>query len=211
MKKTRKQVQENFKEALTVRCLLDGLDYKFDFGSIHYDKESLGWYSYTVDNENDSTSVLIWSNRLQEFAGIVSDKEVLINYEDESDYVKGQLDLIQLMKDEIVIFESEAEDITDLSLDILFLLKKLEPLEKPNDYVFTEGSNMHINDYVAKPKQYEIGIDTFDRAESNMTLEEKMACIRFNIDKYNWRKKDQAKQDLNKIIAYAEWGLKQMK
>ena len=211
MKKTRKQVQENFKEALTVRCLLDGLDYKFDFGSIHYDKESLGWYSYTVDNENDSTSVLIWSNRLQEFAGIVSDKEVLINYEDESDYVKGQLDLIQLMKEEITIFESEAEDITDLSLDILFLLKKLEPLEKPNDYVFTEGSNMDINDHKPKPKQYKIGIDTFERSEANMNLKEIMACIKFGIDKYNWRKKDQDKEDLIKIIAYAEWGLKQMK
>ena len=88
-------------------------------------------------------------------------------------------------------------------------MKTTEKESKP--YEFTNGSNMHINDYVAKPKQYEIGIDTFCRAEANMNLKEKMACIRFNIDKYNWRKKDQAKQDLNKIIAYAEWGLKQLK
>jgi len=88
-------------------------------------------------------------------------------------------------------------------------MKLTEKESKP--YEFTNGSNMDINDHKAKPKQYEIGIDTFCRAEANMTLEEKMACIRFNIDKYNWRKKDQAKQDLNKIIAYAEWGLKQLK
>jgi len=216
MTKTRKEVQDNFKDALTVRCLSDGLDYQFDFGSIHYDEESFGWYSYSIDNENGSFSVLIWSDRLQEFAGIINDKEVLINYEDESDYVKGQLDLIQLMKEEITIFEAEANDITDLSLDILFLLKKLEPLEQPKKvFKYTNGANMGINDFnreqEAKPKQYKIGIDTFKRAESNMTLEERLACVRFNIDKYAWRKKDQDVEDFNKIIAYAEYGLKQLK
>lgn len=63
---------------------------------------------------------------------------------------------------------------------------------------------------VNKPKQYQIGIDTFDRAEANMTNEERLACVRFNIDKYNWRKKDQDKEDFEKIIAYAKWALKQL-
>jgi len=63
---------------------------------------------------------------------------------------------------------------------------------------------------VNKPKQYQIGIDTFDRAEANMTNEELLACVRFNIDKYNWRKKGQDKEDFEKIIAYAQWALKQL-
>lgn len=62
-----------------------------------------------------------------------------------------------------------------------------------------------------KPIQYQIGIDTFQRAEANMTKEEILACVRFNIDKYNWRKKGQDKEDFKKIIDYANWGLKQMK
>jgi len=61
------------------------------------------------------------------------------------------------------------------------------------------------------PTQYDITIDTFKRAESNMTLPERMSCVKFNIDKYNWRNKGQDKEDLEKIIAYANWGLKQLK
>ena len=40
-----------------------------------------------------------------------------------------------------------------------------------------------------KPKQYQIGIDTFERMKANATLEEAMGFIRWNIDKYNTRKK----------------------
>ena len=61
-----------------------------------------------------------------------------------------------------------------------------------------------------KPTQYQIGIDTFERAESNMNKEEILACVRFNIDKYNWRKKGQDKEDFRKIIDYANWALKQL-
>jgi len=61
-----------------------------------------------------------------------------------------------------------------------------------------------------KPEQYQIGIDTFERAEKNMTLDERLACARFNIDKYCWRKKGQDKQDFEKIINYAQWALKQL-
>ena len=63
----------------------------------------------------------------------------------------------------------------------------------------------------AKPLQYQIGIDTFARCEANMTKEEILACCKFNIDKYNWRQKNQDKQDLEKIIHYAQWALKQLK
>lgn len=63
----------------------------------------------------------------------------------------------------------------------------------------------------AKPSQYQIGIDTFARCEANMTKEEILACCKFNIDKYNWRQKNQDKQDLEKIIHYAQWALKQLK
>ena len=60
-----------------------------------------------------------------------------------------------------------------------------------------------------KPKQYNIGIDTFKRCEANMTREEILVCCKFNIDKYNWRTKGQDKEDLEKIINYAKWALEQ--
>ena len=61
-----------------------------------------------------------------------------------------------------------------------------------------------------KPEQYQIGIDTFTRAEANMNFEELMACCRFNIDKYNWRVKGQDLEDFKKIIAYAKFAIKQL-
>lgn len=64
-----------------------------------------------------------------------------------------------------------------------------------------------INFYKEKPKQYNIGIDTFERAKANLTKEELLACCRFNIDKYTWRKKDQDKSDFEKIIAYANYAI----
>jgi hypothetical protein len=61
-----------------------------------------------------------------------------------------------------------------------------------------------------KPKQYQIGIDTFQRAEANMTKEEILAFCKCSIDKYVWRKKGQDKEDFEKIIKYAEWAIKQI-
>ena len=63
---------------------------------------------------------------------------------------------------------------------------------------------------VTKPKQYQIGIDTFERSESNLTKEEIIAICKFNIDKYCWRKKDQDKEDFKKIIDYANWAIKNL-
>ena len=58
-----------------------------------------------------------------------------------------------------------------------------------------------------KPTQYQIGIDTFDRAKANMTKTEIIACCKFNIDKYCWRVKNQDISDFEKIIAYAHFAI----
>jgi len=70
--------------------------------------------------------------------------------------------------------------------------------------------NNYDSNGVTKPKQYEIGIDTFERAEANLSKEEILAICKFNIDKYCWRQKQQDKEDFKKIIDYAEWALKNL-
>ena len=74
-----------------------------------------------------------------------------------------------------------------------------------------KGTEYEVKYIAEKPKQYQIGIDTFERCESNMTKEEILACVKFGIDKYTWRNKGQDLEDLEKIIAYANWGIKQLK
>ena len=61
-----------------------------------------------------------------------------------------------------------------------------------------------------RPPQYSKGIDTFERMEANCSKDEILAFCRGNIDKYNWRKKGQDKEDLKKIIDYANFALKQI-
>ena len=61
-----------------------------------------------------------------------------------------------------------------------------------------------------RPPQYNKGIDTFERMEANCSKDEILAFCRGNIDKYNWRKKGQDKEDLKKIIDYANFALKQI-
>jgi hypothetical protein len=85
----------------------------------------------------------------------------------------------------------------------------------PNTNFFDSVQNPYVkNNYdengVSKPKQYEIGIDTFARAEANLTKEEILAICKFNIDKYTWRQKGQDKEDFKKIIDYANWALKNL-
>ena len=75
-----------------------------------------------------------------------------------------------------------------------------------NPYV----KNNYDSNGVTKPEQYQIGIDTFERAEANLSKEEILAICKFNIDKYCWRQKDQDKEDFQKIIKYAEWALKNL-
>lgn len=61
-----------------------------------------------------------------------------------------------------------------------------------------------------RPPHYSKGIDTFERMEANCSKDEILAFCRGNIDKYNWRKKGQDKEDLKKIIDYANFALKQI-
>ena len=75
-----------------------------------------------------------------------------------------------------------------------------------NPYV----KNNYDSNGVTKPEQYQIGIDTFQRAEANLSKEEILAICKFNIDKYTWRKKNQDKQDFEKIIDYANWAIKNL-
>lgn len=83
-------------------------------------------------------------------------------------------------------------------------------------YLFTETiTNPYVkknydSNGVTKPEQYQIGIDTFERAEANLSKEEILAICKFNIDKYNWRQKDQDKEDFQKIIDYANWAIKNL-
>lgn len=101
----------------------------------------------------------------------------------------------------------------DLETDILHEAFNWTSTKEGYDYWY----NLHIAlDFTEvdikcdKPKQYKIGIDTFTRAEANLTKDEILAICKFNIDKYNWRKKDQDKEDLKKIIDYANWALKNL-
>ena len=80
-------------------------------------------------------------------------------------------------------------------------------LDKLDDDLINE-----MEDYEhQKPIQYQIGIDTFQRAKANLTKDELIACIKFNIDKYNWRKKGQDVEDFKKIIDYANFAIEVLK
>lgn len=75
-------------------------------------------------------------------------------------------------------------------------------------YINPYVKNKYDSNGVTQPIQYQIGIDTFQRSESNLTKEEIIAICKFNIDKYCWRKKDQDKEDFKKIIDYANWAIR---
>lgn len=62
-----------------------------------------------------------------------------------------------------------------------------------------------------KPKQYEKGIDTFDRMKANATKEEIIGACKLNIDKYVWRDKGCDEEDLDKAKDYIDfwkWAIK---
>ena len=102
-------------------------------------------------------------------------------------------------------WENESSQGTSKDLYIEFE-KECEYLFEWFEWVDKLENNKNWN----KPKQYQIGIDTFARAESNLTKEEILAICKFNIDKYCWRKKDQDKEDFKKIIDYANWAIKNL-
>jgi len=105
-------------------------------------------------------------------------------------------------------FESDKK----LLLEKLYWLFDMQT--DPKTYIDTITSPYVKNNYdsngVTKPEQYQIGIDTFERAEANLSKEEILAICKFNIDKYCWRKKDQDKDDFKKIIDYANWAIKNL-
>lgn len=107
-------------------------------------------------------------------------------------------------------FESDKK----LLLEKLYWLFDTDFKNNPLEFFETITNPYVKNNYdsngVTKPEQYQIGIDTFERAEANLSKEEILAICKFNIDKYNWRQKDQDKEDFQKIIKYAEWALKNL-
>ncbi len=93
--------------------------------------------------------------------------------------------------------------------------RKTDKLTDAFDWTATKEGDIYwkkwaIKKSETKPEQYQIGIDTFERAEANLSKEEILAICKFNIDKYNWRKKDQDKEDFKKIIDYANWAIKNL-
>ena len=113
-----------------------------------------------------------------------------------------------LFIDECISFmnEDEADD---------FLEEENEEID-PELFIRTNGSCIENKDECEidnpiginqKPIQYQIRIDTFQRAKANLTKDELIACIKFNIDKYNWRKKGQDIEDFKKIIDYANFAI----
>lgn len=56
----------------------------------------------------------------------------------------------------------------------------------------------------SKPKQYQIGIDTFERAKATMSRDELIGFCKGNVDKYCWRVKGCDKEDLAKAKDYID-------
>lgn len=79
---------------------------------------------------------------------------------------------------------------------------KVEP--KLDDLVLRPVTSIKPSGYETKPKQYQIGIDTFDRLKANATREEAIGFCKYNIDKYAHRNKGCDKEDISKIKDYCD-------
>ena len=110
----------------------------------------------------------------------------------------------------------------DEHISFMYKVKNKKFLKEKNEevsaelFIKTNGSCIENKDEYGidnsidinrKPIQYQIAIDTFQRAKANLTKDELIACIKFNIDKYNWRKKGQDIEDFKKIIDYANFAI----
>jgi hypothetical protein len=126
-----------------------------------------------------------------------------------------------MTKEEIIEKYKDAYECESLyGVKFIMNLDKLYP--NYGDWYINNGEfsiyNMQSNKFAkilsykseSKPPQYQIGIDTFERMEANCTLGDRIAFVKGNIDKYNWRDKGQDKQDFKKIINYAKWAIKQI-
>lgn len=56
----------------------------------------------------------------------------------------------------------------------------------------------------------EMGIQPKDFCDANMTTEEYLAALRWNVQKYTWRKKDSTVEDFKKAIHYLEMGIERL-
>jgi len=70
------------------------------------------------------------------------------------------------------------------------------------------GKSSENSQKTTKPKQYQVGIDTFKRAKANMNSGEIVAACKFNIDKYTWREKGQDVEDFKKIKDYCDLAIR---
>jgi len=61
-----------------------------------------------------------------------------------------------------------------------------------------------------KPKQYKKGIDTFKRANANLTPDANLAICVFMVDKYIWRDKGSDLEDFYKARDYIDRAIKIM-
>lgn len=69
----------------------------------------------------------------------------------------------------------------------------------PNQY--DEHEKEHLEEFhrqTKKPKQYQIGIDTFTRMRANMSNEKVIAATVVTVDAYIWRDKGSDIEDLKK-------------
>lgn len=149
-------------------------------------------YKYFEDNKQFALSIGLTNTYFQ----ITEDREIIVDAEEENKQTITYDKFIELFGN-----EEKSEEFNNL-------VEVLNEELTEEAYKETEYEVKYIAE---KPKQYQIGIDTFQRCEANMTKEEILACCKFNIDKYNWRNKGQDLEDLEKIIAYANWGIKQLK
>lgn len=74
----------------------------------------------------------------------------------------------------------------------------------PDVFTLPKECDADTKEIEEKPSHYQIGIDTFERMRANATIEEAMGFIRWNIDKYNTRKKGQDISDYKKIKDYCD-------
>jgi len=204
------EVTDYFEGAEVVTCLSDNLDYTFEISGLHYDGNTDSWYIYASDDEHGAISILIWSSRLEKYATIVKGVNK-VSYEDANDYTKGQMDLIQLIKNDVSVFVEEKQNIENLALDILLLLKKLEPIQRSSDkYVFTPGTNMSVNDFYREQEdETNTRPDRYSSAEVNgMDVIDLVKHWRLNFNegnilKYLLRDKGEDMSDMGKIEVFA--------
>ena len=180
----RREVIGHFIESVEIKCLEDGFFYEVTDMDVIECEYIKGCYYIPTEYY----SIKVWDRDL----GL-------------AEFVKRELTREDVEKKCLKHYTENGSCVQDLEELIQYRLTHEEFTLLDGFDVYDKANNL------IKPKQYQIGIDTFKRAEANMSVEERMSCVKFGIDKYNWRDKGQDLSDLIKIIAYAEWGIEQLK